>query len=336
MENTNIDVSIDINEKNIDIEDDIEKKSPKLFKHMVLSGGGPVGFIFIGIIQQLHMKKYWNMNELISIYGTSIGAIIGCIICIMGDDWDVINKYLIERPWHKLFEIKPSNLMNIFNNKGVYDGKLLMLEFFKPLLKSKHLELSITMKELYNFCNIDLHIFSCNINNNFDTIDISHDTYPDLEVITALSMTSSLPGIVQPIFYKDGCYVDGGATCPYPIYHCNKKYICDNSDITSDIYDNILGIRLKENDNNINYTCLESNTTLEYFMNLAHISLQYLRYNSDKINGFIENTENLIKYTIIVPNDIDAMSIKTMEEVSKSQELRKQLINRGINYDIKL
>ena len=72
-------------------------------KHLVFSGGGPAGLVLYGAAKQLH-NVYWNINNIKSIYGTSIGAYIGIIISL-GYEWDVVDDYLIKRPWNNILNI---------------------------------------------------------------------------------------------------------------------------------------------------------------------------------------------------------------------------------------
>ena len=43
-------------------------------KHIVLAGGGPAGFVTYGALRELHINKFWNISDIKSIYGCSIGA----------------------------------------------------------------------------------------------------------------------------------------------------------------------------------------------------------------------------------------------------------------------
>ena len=49
-------------------------------KHIVISGGGPTGFLSYGAIRYLAKEKFWNLADISSIYGCSIGAYIAIII----------------------------------------------------------------------------------------------------------------------------------------------------------------------------------------------------------------------------------------------------------------
>ena len=158
-------------------------------KHLVISGGGPLGFRYLGALQKLQEERFWCLDDIETIYGTSIGAIIGTFICLKYD-WETLNKYIIERPWHDAFKVNAKQLLDSYYNKGLFDKKLAEI-IFKPLLEAKDLTLNITLKEFYDFSHIDLHIFTFELN-KFQTIELSHTTHPDLGLLQALTMSSSL------------------------------------------------------------------------------------------------------------------------------------------------
>ena len=69
---------------------------------------------------------------------------------------------------------------------------------FKPLLDAKDLSIHITLKEFYMYSKIELHFYSFEIN-QFKTEDISYLTHPELSLIDAVMMSSSLPILVTPV-----------------------------------------------------------------------------------------------------------------------------------------
>ena len=46
-----------------------EKTNNSKIKHLVISGGGPAGFLTYGALRYTAQQKIWNLNELKSIYG---------------------------------------------------------------------------------------------------------------------------------------------------------------------------------------------------------------------------------------------------------------------------
>ena len=37
-------------------------------KHLVISGGGPLGFRYLGSLEKLEQEGFWNINNIESIY----------------------------------------------------------------------------------------------------------------------------------------------------------------------------------------------------------------------------------------------------------------------------
>ena len=89
-------------------------------KHLVISGGGPLGFRSLGTLEKLSIEKFWNIDDTESIYGTSIGSIIGAFICLKYD-WETLKKYIIERPWHEVLKVNAKQIFDSYYNKGLFD-----------------------------------------------------------------------------------------------------------------------------------------------------------------------------------------------------------------------
>jgi len=280
-------------------------------KHLVISGGGPLGFRYLGALQKLEQDGFWHLDDIETIYGTSIGAIIGAFICLKYD-WETLTKYIIERPWHDAFKVNPKQIFDSYYNKGLFDKKLAEI-IFKPLLEAKDMTLNITLKEFYDFSKIDLHIFSFELN-KFQTIEMSHSTHPDLGLLQALTMSSSLPGIFMPTIVDNCCYIDGGILCNYPLNQCLRDHTNK---------DEILGIKSsynKETDNFSNVEVTSDSSLLEYVICMSINSMNYIR---DTIK--MENIDNTVR-CFVTDNPLTLDSIK---ESIQNQELRRQFFKIG-------
>ena len=97
-------------------------------KHLVMSGGGPIGISFLGAINYLCDVNFINITEIESFYATSIGTIISVFICLEYD-WPTINKYAIERPWKDIFKLNAKSYYFIISN---YIFILIIVSGFKP------------------------------------------------------------------------------------------------------------------------------------------------------------------------------------------------------------
>lgn len=199
-----------------------------MIKHLVLSGGGQTLFDYIGIFSVLLDKAIFDINQIKSIYATSSGAIISTILCLKYD-WKDIEDYIIRCPWEKKLKVSVKQAFQVLENNGIYDDKL-FVTIFKPLLSGKGLTLDVTMEELYTYSNIELHVYTFELN-EFHTIDISHQTHPDLKVLDAIRMSSSIPLLIKPICKNELCYIDGGVQANYPVHYCMQNEKCEETEI---------------------------------------------------------------------------------------------------------
>jgi predicted acylesterase/phospholipase RssA len=253
-------------------------------KHLVISGGAYNGLYIFGTIKKLLKEKFFNIEDINSIYGTSVGSIIAAMLCLK-QKWDIIFEYILNRPWEKDIFITPDMVFDSITKKGIM-GKSFMSIIFDKLLKASNLSTSITLKEFYNYSKINLVVFAVDAN-TFDIVKISHETHPQLELIDALYMSSTIPFVFQPLFVKDICYIDGGCRCHYPINYCIEDVV-DTKEI--------LGIKI----------CFEKNTsnitkTSNIFYFGFHL-INKLISNQQNKNISIENEIN-IKCSLLNPSD---------------------------------
>ena len=199
-------------------------------KHLVISGGGICGIYAYGCITELEKYKFINMDNIESIYATSMGAIITILLCLKYDI-DTIENYIINRPWHELCKNSVYSFIDSYMNRGLYNQKFIESVLF-PLFKGRNIDPNITMRDFYAIHGIDIHIFSVELN-EFKIIDMSYKNYGDWRVIDVVYTSCSIPLIFSPIIRENECYVDGGFLVNYPILECPH-----NSN-------NVLGIHIK-------------------------------------------------------------------------------------------
>ena len=204
----------------------IEKNKDKEIKHLVFSGGGPAGLLTYGAVKELAYANTWVLTNIQSIYGTSIGAYIGILISL-GYDWTWLDDYIIKRPWEKVFTVTAQTFWDAYEQKGLL-GEKIVLESLKPLLEAKDLPEQCTLQELYAFNQIDIHLYTTNINSmRLSKVDLSHTTHPQLSVITALCMSMSYPLAFKPICIDGDCFIDGGLLNNFPLQDCLDQTGCD-------------------------------------------------------------------------------------------------------------
>ena len=276
-------------------------------KHLVISGGGPTGIKALGALKYLHEQSYWNINDIKTIYATSAGSLIAVLI-MLKFDMETISNYILNRPWHEAYPINISQFFDSYKNKGLY-SKVTEI-FFKPFFETKELSFAMTMKELYEYTGIDLHVFSLEIN-DFKVVDISWKTHPELEVFTAIHMTIAIPIIISPVCLEDKCYIDGGIISNYPLQYCLDQEPSPNKD-------EILGLRKEQLDVKINI--IGDSTILDYLIQF--------------INKLIRHVSTEMKQ-ISIPNEIIypsySMSIQSLTSGLYSSKVRAELFNNGID-----
>lgn len=273
-------------------------------QHLVFSGGGPTGMIYLGTLKQFELDGHFNISNITSIYGTSAGGILGVALCCK-HDLDTIIEYLVKRPWHNAFSIRPEDLFNIYHNKGVLTRDVIDI-FFKPLFRAKNISLDITMKDFYELSKIELHMYSLELN-KFEVCDISYKTHPDLQVLTAVHMTSAIPVIFTPVIIGNKCFVDGGIINNYPLEYCLKNH--PNSEHET--------LCFKNNYNN-SYTQIDENSTV---MDVVVSICQHLL--ATRINHLPDMPNQIIQPS-------NGLSIDYLQNTLSSQEFRQGLIDEGI------
>jgi hypothetical protein len=201
-----------------------------MIKHLVLSGGGPTGFVTYGAAKQLAQAGFWKLSQIESIYGCSAGAYLGVILAL-GYPWTILDDYLIQRPWENLVEITGQTFFAAYEKKGLISQHFFE-EAINPLLNGKDLSPGITLKEFYAVNKIEIHLFTTNINTaHFQKVDLSYLTHPDLPLVQALHMSMAVPFIFQPVFLKEDCYIDGGLMNNFPLNDCLNRPAINSTEI---------------------------------------------------------------------------------------------------------
>jgi predicted acylesterase/phospholipase RssA len=276
-------------------------------KHIVITGGGPSFFQSFSAIRCLIEHQIIDMNNIESIYGSSAGAVIGALIC-MRFDWETITDYILKRPWHEVFNIRIENVLEIYNKKGLFD-RVIIEKMFYPVFSAKDISFDITLKEFYEYSKIELHIFAFEVN-NFVTEDISYLTHPNIKLLDAIFMSSSIPFVMTPTFIENKCYVDGGVCANYPIEFCLRS---------GKKQEEILGIRNTYGD--YKKKNIDENSTL--------IDLMFcLCFNI--FNQFMNKPPSVnIKYEVFC--NVNMLSLEYIFSFLNSVELRKDYYDKGIN-----
>ena len=273
-------------------------------KHIVCSGGGVSGFSFYGAIRESFYRGEWQMENIESIYGTSIGSILAVILSLKYD-WATIDDYLLKRPWQNVYKFNMYTLFDCIQKMGIFNIKVIE-ETFLPLFKGKDMSIDITMKEFFELTKIDVHLVTTDLH-KFETIDISYKTHPDWRIVDAVYCSCALPIVFSPIFKDEKCYCDGGFLNNYPIDNCINNGADPNE---------IMGLTIAPD--NPESTANQISTLFDYIIMIIN-----------KLIGILLKTDRkklAIEYIIYSP----AMSMYDIYNIVSSMDERNRLINIGV------
>ena len=278
-----------------------------VFKHLVISGGGPTLIQTLGAIYHLNESKYIDFDKVETIHATSAGAFIAITLCLKFD-WDTINSYIINRPWEEVFDVNLYSIYESYNKKGIFDNKTFE-KCVKPLFDAKNVDMNITVKEFYELTKIEIHFFTFEIN-VFEIIDVSYKSFPDYRLMDVLQMTCALPVIISPVCVDGKCFIDGGVYCNYPLYLLLE---------TNVNHDEVLGF--KNIYDNYESCILKDTSLLDYI--LKFICKLIYKLNPNEKDVSINNE---------VICNCDLMNFNTLKHAIISQTERRRLFNNGIEF----
>jgi NTE family protein len=278
-------------------------------KHIVIPGGGGTGLIAYGAIKESHKQGLWNINNVETIYGTSIGAIFAVVLSLKYD-WQILDDYLIKRPWHQVFDFNMQSIINSFQKQGIFD-MLLIEEMFSPLFRGVDLPLSVTMREFHEWSKIELHLYTTELN-DFKSVDISHKTHPDWRVIDAVYASAALPLLFAPLLKDGRYYIDGGIFLNYPLYPCIQNGTNP---------DEILGIKRKEILSQRDFS--EKSTLFDYILLIFNKTMASIVLNTPINNIQIKNQIEI---------ECCSISMYELYMLTISQEERLQFIEKGTRF----
>lgn len=256
-------------------------------KHLVLSGGGYNGIDMIAILLKLTSEKFISKDNIESVYGVSAGA-LSLAIWLLEIENQVLIDYIIKRPWNKIINLNSETLFELIDDKGLLDNKL-FVEIFTPLLKCKGLKPTITLKEFYEYTKVDFYIFGTKLN-NWESVKISHYSHPNMSLINAIYISSSLPLIFKPMYYDGDYMIDGGLS---------KRYTLKTAYEDGCKLDEIFGINIKRKKAAyVNKECSFS----QYYIGMLHniinkVSDDYIKIENEIIHycgGMFSNIEDVI------------------------------------------
>lgn len=188
-----------------------------IIKHLVISGGANTGYVFFGILKQLLDKSFFNMDEIETIYATSVGTLTA-VYFSLGYSIRDIETFIIDRPWHHVFKVDFNTVVRAVQEGGLFN-QTQFIQLVNAMLLGKDLEIDITLQEFYEVSKKEIHFYVTSYG-KFELVDISYKTHPNWRIVDAIYASCCLPILFDPFVHEGEYYIDGGILKNYPLNKC--------------------------------------------------------------------------------------------------------------------
>ncbi|RYZ49713.1 MAG: patatin [Sphingobacteriales bacterium] len=208
--------------------------STQPYRNLVLEGGGIRGIAYAGAIEVLEENRLTDSIEQVA--GTSVGALAGCLIAL-GYDAGEMKSILMELRLQTFNDgrwLFPGGINRFNKQYGWYRGASLETWIGKFIARKTGSE-HTSFAQLHKLRQADirykeLYITATNLSSQKLTV-FSYETYPDMEIKTAVRASVSIPLYYGAVFLDkagrrmdqplDGVaydvFVDGGIIANYPL-----------------------------------------------------------------------------------------------------------------------
>lgn len=277
---------------------------------LVLSGGGTRGLVLLGSLHHLFTNNMLNMKYIHSVYGVSIGGIIGGMLTFGFTPlelFDFMNQIDIGNIIGGTVRIN-----QILECKSIYPQARQKLTFLiESLMKYKNIPLNITMYEHYKLTGKKLNILLANITTKRHEM-FNYQTHPNVSLVTVLYATAAVPFIFPFVTINGNTYVDGAICDHIPIEQAinNECY-----------YDRTIGISLNDMGMTTTYS---TNAVINDLIKHIHGV-----YNTSQDHQY--TVVNMYKDRLIhlVYTDLPALALNSVNNI------KQNMFDFGVNETIK-
>lgn len=298
---------MDSSNNQYDISNNLTQKDPACIKHLVCSGGGLNGFVFYSVFKETQQRHIWDLKNIETYYGTSVGTIVGALI-LLANSWEDVDNYLIHRPWEHVFKFDLNILFESVDRRGIYNIQHIQ-SILSPFILAKDKTNDITMQEFYDLTGVEFHCILTEVHSHTQ-IDVSYKTHPEWRLMDAIYASCALPVAFAPLLKDDKCYADGSI-----ITNCAIKESIENGANPDEILA-VYSVKNEENKTLIN----EDSSMFDYIgkimKNIIHLRTSHVYPD--------------VKYAYKVPTI--STDISSIHELSKDQDKRIELLNLGHKY----
>lgn len=186
------------------------------FDTLVLGGGGMKCIATLGAVQYIYDNN--DTEKIKKFVGTSAGAIISLLLAVQYTPIEIIVYICTQNVSESLL---PADIFSLVKGNGA-----IMFEkvenHIRNMIYKKISRNSITLKELYDEYGKTLVCCTYNMTKNICEY-VSKDTHPDLDCVTAVRMSSSIPIVFDDCVIDGDLYLDGGIVDNFPITIVDDK-----------------------------------------------------------------------------------------------------------------
>lgn len=185
---------------------------------LIVGGGSIKTIASLGALEVLKDKGI--LDNIIKFAGSSAGAVVVTLL-VLGYTPIEINDLIFSKIGGHTNDSFYKIPINLMYNYGLYTGNN-MIKFLEGFFEKKGFKKEITFKELYERTLKVLVITGTSLSTR-DTLFFNYQTTPDMSVIKALRITSSIPLYFTSVKHlhkeKEHIMCDGGLLCNFPLYY---------------------------------------------------------------------------------------------------------------------
>lgn len=264
-------------------------------ENLVIRGGGLKGFAILGCLNKLYIDDPVAMKNVKRYAGSSVGSII-CLLLAVGYTPNEIYNYLMDSDLKSVFKINWFfAILNLFKAYGLNNGNKLKT-MIGELLVDRGFARDITFSQLYEQTGKFLVITGTSLTAR-DTLYFNPDTTPDMPVLTAVRISSSIPLFFNVVKYKIAntthTFVDGGLLVNFPLYYFD---VCDYLGHAPLTYRELCSTYIKEPvENDRSLQCYQYKT-----LGITLLDMYFKKNNinfftgKDTINNFLQFMNSLM------------------------------------------
>lgn len=201
--------------KVLDNETTEKSEETRKFKYLILCGGGMRGIALLGALRYLEEKGL--LDEIHTYIGTSCGSMIAALLNI-GFSIDELFKFMLNLDISSVAQFQITKIITHF---GLDSGNTIVY-LIKQLFIKKGFDDNITFKSLYELTGKHLIITGTDVNEHSIKY-LDYENTPNLRVVDAIRISSSIPFLFTAPLYKGHYYVDGGVLDNFPYHLVSDK-----------------------------------------------------------------------------------------------------------------